>query len=41
MKLSNLKTQWWVKTTNNWNKTSWWYVITGKHKGQKLKLGRP
>ena len=29
---------WWVEDGNNWCKTKWWYVITGKHRGQKLKF---
>lgn len=26
---------------DHWCKTTWWYVITGKHKGSKLKLAKP
>jgi len=33
-----LKLQWWVEDGNNWCKTTWKYVLTGKHKGQRLKL---
>ncbi len=25
----------------HWHKTTWKYVLTGKHRGQKLKLGKP
>ena len=29
---------WWVEDGNNWCKTKWWYVLIGKHRGQKLKF---
>jgi hypothetical protein len=33
----NKKDTWWSR----WTKTSWWNVITGKHKGSKLRLRKP
>ena len=41
MKLINkLPIQWWV-LYGHWCKTTWKYVLTGKHCGNKLKLSRP
>jgi len=41
-----LPMQWWVSWNPNWpnshwHKTTWWYVLSGKHRGHNLKLGRP
>ena len=36
-----MKKVWWVKTTNNWNKTTWTNVLMLRHRGQKLKLDLP
>jgi len=40
-----LPLQWWVNDCcsdgKNMCKTTWWDVLTGKHKGQKKFLGRP
>ena len=44
-KIFPLPLQWWVNSAcsggKNMCKTTWWYVLTGKHKGQKKILGRP
>ena len=50
MKILNyLPIQWWVAkerpftqdwNARSWHKTTWWNVIIGKHKGQKLILNR-
>lgn len=32
------KRVWWVKSTENWNKTTWVNVLMLRHVGQKLKL---
>jgi len=38
-----LPIQWWAYDgmggRNRWNKTTWKYVLTGKHRNQRLKLG--
>ena len=44
-----LPLQWWVRWVSwnpnwpnrNWHKTTWLDVLTGKHRGHNLKLGRP
>lgn len=35
-----LPTQWWVYH-DNWYKTTWKYILSGKHKGDYIKLSRP
>jgi len=43
--LKKIPTQWWVNDCTiggeNWHKTTWIYIITGKHIGQNIKLGLP
>jgi len=36
---NKLPIQWWVKY-GHWCKTSWKYVLTGKHRGNQLKLAK-
>jgi len=40
-----LPLQWWVNDCcsggKNWCKTTWKYVLTGKHRGQQVRLGFP
>jgi len=40
-----IPTQWWVNDCcsggKNWCKTSWRYVLTGKHRGQQIRLDLP
>jgi len=38
--INKLPTQWWV-LEGHWSKTTWRYVVLGKHIGNKLKLGAP
>lgn len=39
--LNMIPYQWWVEDGDNWCATSWEYVLTLKHRGQRIKLGRP
>jgi len=44
-KIFPLPLQWWVSDCSgqgkNFCKTTWWYVLSGKHKNQNKVLGRP
>jgi hypothetical protein len=39
--IDKLPIHWWAYYRYNepWDKTTWWNVISGKHKGTKIRLG--
>ena len=41
LKRPHLPLQWWVEDGRNWCKTTWRYVLSGEHRGQKLRLSWP